>query len=104
MIVVTLELWPHGDKDQARHLGTATIANVIGGTAKEGNYEFVVVDHHADMSLVGVPEGSKFMLSKWGKPGEKWKAGKVMQFPRQRLGAWDLLYRVLKSAVGTRNF
>ena len=35
--------------------------------------------------------------------GPIWKQGAVKNFPRQKLGPWDLLYRALKDAVGDRN-
>jgi hypothetical protein len=38
MLVVKLELWPHGDKREARLLGQLIIANDCTGTAKVGNY------------------------------------------------------------------
>jgi bifunctional DNase/RNase len=35
--------------------------------------------------------------------GSKYKEGRVEGFPRQRLLAYDLLFRCLKTAVGHRN-
>lgn len=85
MIVVTVELWPHGDERRKRHLGTATIANDLSGTQDTGNYHV--------------------MLSKAGRPKETWRRGRVEAFPRlsRRLGVWDLLYRALRDSVGERN-
>lgn len=58
------------------------IAN-IGGTVARGNY---VV-----------------RLSIKGQPERIWKQGRVINFPRRKLGAYDLLYRALKDTVGERN-
>lgn len=82
MIVVTVELWPGGNKKLAEHLGTARIWNDCTGTKTMGNYQAV--------------------LSKRGMPDSTWKGGSVQGFPRKRLLAWDLLYRVLCDIVGGR--
>lgn len=43
-------------------------------------------------------------LSKRGaKVNEIWRCGKVKDFNRKRLGAWDLLYLALRATVGERN-
>jgi len=83
MIVVTVELWPLGDESLKRHLGIAVIANDATGTPTIGNYRVV--------------------FSKAGRPKAEWRRAAVSGFPRKRLGAWDLLYRCLKVAVGDRN-
>ena len=83
MIIVTVELAPGGDTSKKRHLGTAKIANDGSGSLTAGNYVFTV--------------------SKWGRPMEMLKGGRVEGFPRKRLGPWDLLYRALETVVGVRN-
>jgi hypothetical protein len=83
MIHVEITMWPGGDEDKAYNLGTMLIAN--DGLSDEpdfGNYGAV--------------------LSKRGGKG-LWKEAKVTSFPRKRLGPYDLLYRILKVAVGSRN-
>lgn len=82
MIVVTMELWPAGDFSRKQHLGTATISNDGTGTALRGHY--------------------KARFSKRGHPSVIWKSGVVKNFPRTRLGAWDLLDLALRSALGSR--
>ena len=42
MVYVRIELWPGGDRTQARLLQEATIINDGTGTADEGNYQIVV--------------------------------------------------------------
>ncbi len=82
MIVIRMELWPRGDRSRAKHLGTATIANV-GGSQSVGNY--------------------RAELSTRGNNPRPWRSGSVTGFPRLRLGAWDLLFRALQAIVGDRN-
>lgn len=83
MIRITVELLPHGDESRKRHLGTAEIVNDATGTAEAGNYTV--------------------RLSKWGRPSQTWKSGRVEGFDRARLGAWDLLcWGLLSCGIGER--
>ena len=82
MIVVTMELHPHGDKTKARPLGVIMIANDCTGDESLGNYE--VTASHA---------GHFF-----GKRKEPYKTGKVKGFPR-KWSPYKLLARALK-AIG----
>lgn len=81
MLVIKIELWPHGDPKFAKPLGVAHLWNDGSGEYENGNYQIEI--------------------KKTG--GGLWKKGAVRGFPRTRLGPWDLLYRALKSAVGKRN-
>ena len=81
--MVTIELWPHGQQAGKRVLGVAEIANLGTGTLESGNYEV--------------------RLLKWGEGRRVWKKGQVLNFPRQRLGPYDLLFRALLHTVGLRN-
>lgn len=83
MLRITIELLPHGDESQARHMGTAVIANDGTGTAEVGNY---------DVSL-----------STFDSPDKIWKRARVKGFRRKQLGPWDLLLLALVVAVGKRN-
>ena len=80
MIIVKIELHPGGDHSKAREIGRLKIAN-IGGTSARGNYAASLFD--AAKKLYRLVE--------------------VTNFPRNRLLAFDLLYRVLLAAVGDRN-
>jgi hypothetical protein len=83
MIHVEITMWPGGDEDKAYHLGTILIANdATSDNLNVGNYAAV--------------------LSKKGGNGV-WKEARVTGFPRKRLGPYDLLFRVLRAAVGNRN-
>lgn len=82
MLVVKIELWPHGDESRARVLGRAEIANDGSGTRTRGNY---VVRLFRDMTTQ-----------------TEWRSAIVTGFPRLRLGAFDLLFRALVNTVGNR--
>lgn len=86
MIYIRIEMWPGGDRANARVLGEATITNDGKGTEDAGNYNAV---------LFKSPEYAR-------EPGV-WKSGRVENFPRARLGPWDLLYRALRAMIGRRN-
>lgn len=83
MLVITIELWPQGDASRKEVLGVAEIANDGRGSAGLGSYNVT--------------------LYKWGKEKRFWKTGRVLDFPRLKLGPWDLLYRALSAVVGLRN-
>jgi hypothetical protein len=81
MIRVTVELVPFGIESRKRPPGTIVIANDATGSMTTGNYKFRMTT----------------------RDGSKYKEGRVEGFPRQRLLAYDLLFRCLKTAVGHRN-
>lgn len=80
MIRVTVELIPWG-VGKPQHLGTAEIFNDATGTTTRGNYGFRLFSRNKRL----------------------YKEGEVKDFPRKRLLAYDLLYRVLREAMGERN-
>lgn len=82
MLRVKIELWPGGQEANKRDMGTLTIANDGSGDQDMGNYAF--------------------SISKWENKGI-WKQGEVKGFNRIKFGAWDLLFRVLREALGFRN-
>lgn len=84
MIVVRIELWPHGNRYQARQLGTARISNDRSSRSRG-------IGHY------------KVELTRWGDSGTLWRAGRVEDFPRLRLGPWDLLLWALRATVGERS-
>lgn len=83
MLVVTIELWPGGDATLKQTLGTARIGNTGDGTPDIGEYRAAI--RHENMGA------------------RDWKRVKIAGFPRQKRNAWDLLFRVLRAAVGSRN-
>ena len=82
MIVVTVELWPGGDAERKKTLGTAHIINDGTGTVQRGNYDV--------------------RLFTWHTPPKVWKRGRVVGFDRLGRGPFDLLYLALRGIVGSR--
>lgn len=83
MIVCTIELWPLGDELQKESLGKVIIVNNGEGTLTHGDYNVIMLTRH--------------------NPPRVWRRGKIENFPRQRLGAYDLLLRALLCICKTRN-
>ncbi len=83
MLRITIELLPYGSEAHKKHLGTMEIANDGTGGLSTGNYNV--------------------RLSKRGQPKTLWKVGRVLGFPRKRLGAYDLMLRALAACIGSRN-
>jgi hypothetical protein len=83
VIRVTVELLPHGIEARKRHLGTMELWNTCEGNSTIANYEAT--------------------LSKWGRPAEVWRRGRIENFPRARLGPWDVILRLLVQIIGRRN-
>lgn len=83
MLRITIELVPHGDESKKKHLGTAIIVNDGTGGRDVGNYY------------------AKF--SHFDSPNKTWKCSTCEGFKRLKRGPWDLLYIMLKDAVGSRN-
>lgn len=86
MIRVTVELISAINPARSRVLGVAEIANDLSSDnlREVGNY--------------------KYRLSKWSpKLRETWKKGRVTGLSRTKRGSWDLLFMVLRDAVGKRN-
>lgn len=87
MIRVTVELVSAINPARSKVLGVAVISNDGEKTAVKparGNYNFALSMRAPFTNRV-------------------WKSGSIEEFPRKRLGGWDLLYRVLRAAVGERN-
>lgn len=80
MLRVTVELLPLGVESKRRTLGTVTIANDGSGSATSGNYDVKVLSSN----------------------GRMLRRGRVLRFPRKRLGATQLLLRALKAALGDK--
>ena len=75
MIVVKIELWPHGIESRARELGRMLIDNQ-GGTHTRGDYRVRVLR-----------KGSKDKVL---------RECKVDNYPRQSYNIWRLICRALK--------
>lgn len=83
MVVVKVEMWPHGLENKKYELGVAHISNV-GGDGDYGDY---------DVTL--------FKSATYAKPknaGLVYKKGAVLHFKRHR-GPWPLLMLAIQSAL-----
>lgn len=80
MVVIRVELWPRGREDLKTELGRAVIFNDASGDHVHGNYGYEFVHK-----------------------GRKFRSGVLTNFPRLRLNSFDLLFRALRDAVGSRN-
>ncbi len=94
MIYIKIAMWPGGDQTRERLLGEGTIANV-GGDASFGDYQCLLFKSPEYSKHPGDPARPKVSAI--------WKKGYTKRFPRSRLGPWDLLFRCLLTAVGSRN-
>lgn len=95
MIVVKIELWPGGLSGAARTLGEILIHNTGGGRSR-GNYEYII-------SKVGGFKAHTYDAMARCEVKNVLRRGKVEGFPRLRLYATDLLFRVLADAFLQRN-
>ncbi len=81
MVVVTIEIWPHGDQEKAKTLGVCVISNDRSGSAEFGNYN-VRLSH------------SGRYINREGA----WKTGKVKNHKRN-LSPYHLVYKALKACL-----
>lgn len=81
MLRVTIELVRFGNEADKHKLGVVEIANDASGNREIGNYNYRL----------------------YGEDGKIFKSGRVEDFPRLCLNAFDLLFRALKDAIGVRN-
>lgn len=91
MLVIKIELWPHGQEDQAQTLGLARIFNDGTGTRTIGNYVFEMFRRNAKF-----PTGDS-------RPQTVLKRGVVRGFPRLRESCWKLLFLGMASAFDRDN-
>jgi len=82
MIVMQVQMWPKGDKSKAYSLGTLTIA----------------LEDINDKGL----RAYSWSLTKFRDKG-RWKSGAIAGHNPRVRGPWDLIFRILREAVGRRN-
>lgn len=80
MLVIKVELWPHGDSERREEIAQMIIANDGTGTSSTGNYF-----------------GHTFRKGSAMKKENVIHSGTVKDYPRQRLHVWNLVARMLKS-------
>jgi hypothetical protein len=88
VIVVTIEMWPGGDKSRKHELGRTYVFNDAAGTASRGNYEVRVCRKGSfDADPREIVEGTGFT-----------RKGRVDNWPRKSYNIWRLVLRCLQSA------
>ena len=83
MIRVDIYLVPHGNETKARQIGKILIAN-------DGKSWYKGIGHYT------------YKIFQKGR-NAVWKSGNIVDFPRLKLGVYDLLFRVLRDALQERN-
>ena len=83
MLVISVELWPHGNRGQAEQLGSATIANTGTGTLELGDYE------------------GQFFLKRGQKLPLRYTSS-LRGFARQKGNVWELLGLMLQNREDVR--
>lgn len=81
MVVVRIEMWPGGKKENARPLAPAILVNDGTGTQTMGNYHAEFGTHRAGAAAPTPFRGST-----------------LKGYPRARLNVWFLLARLLAQA------
>lgn len=101
MLVIRIEMWPHGDRSRARELGIGMIANV-GGTHEKGNYDCVLLKSpEYSEGNANRPEAERITRP---RQEEIWRRSRVERFPRGKThGPWDLLFQALGAMLNGRN-
>ena len=79
MLVIKIELWPFGRKENAKTLFVGTVGNDLSGTSTSGNYNV--------------------RLYQKGSAKKIWKEGRVEGFPRSKKNAWYLILEALKACI-----
>lgn len=86
MLVIKIELWPHGIEANKQTIGLARIFNDGTGTRSVGNYVFEMFRRNAK-----VPTGES-------RPQSVLRRGTLKGFPRLRESCWKLLFMLMASA------
>jgi hypothetical protein len=83
VVVVKIELWPHGDSSKAKQIGQVNIAlETVTQTEEIGDYSVELL--HAGMY--------------WGRPGN-WKTGRLTGH-RRMLSPYHLVMRAIAACIG----
>lgn len=86
MIVVKVEMWPHGDEAKKREIGRTYIYNA-GGGLKRGNYEARVCRKgKTAYKLEDLRSGKGFT-----------RTGRVENYPRLSYNIWRLVIQALRA-------
>jgi len=88
MIVIRVDYWPDGDKEQSYELGRAYVANDGTGTTDRGNYNVAICRKGKAAIPHPVVNGGP----------QATREGRVEDYQRERLPMWRLVMRALASA------
>jgi hypothetical protein len=83
MLVIKIELWPHGDETKKELIGYASLVNDGTGTNQTGNYDFTIFKN----------KGKNKVTTK----------SRVTAFRRLWYGPWKLLYLSLQDVFEDKN-
>jgi hypothetical protein len=84
MLVIQVQMWPGGDKSKAYSMGTLTVALDPSTLATD------------------ITRGYTWRITRFKDKGT-WKSGRIDGHNPKTRGPWDLIFRILRSAVGVRN-
>lgn len=90
MLVVRIELWPHGEETKAREIGRTYIANVK-SNGKRADYKVAVC--RRGTTTCPWPHGSDLENKKRPEPV---RIGSVKNYPRTSYNVWRLVLRALR--------
>jgi hypothetical protein len=94
MVYVRIELWPGGDRTQARLLQEAIVINDGSGTVEEGNYQ-IIVGHSTTY------KGDGFADPCAPAPSEVWRRGRLLGFRRRTASPASLVAQALSLVLRT---
>jgi hypothetical protein len=95
MLVVKIEMWPHGRQEAAYEIGRTYIANDGTGDPGRGNYKVAVCRKGStEVPREIYPEGHEKAS---GKPAAA-RRGEVHDYPRAAYNVWRLIARSLLAA------
>jgi len=83
MVVVKIELWPHGDASKAKPIGQVNI------TLESAAFDETIGDYSVELLHAGIY---------WDRPGN-WKTGRVAGH-RRELSPYHLVMRAIAACIG----
>ena len=94
MLVVRVELHPHGDETRMKELARMIIANDGTGTFERGNYW--------GLAAKGIVKGERMISPAIMHPSRKMRRAEVKNYPRASKHVWNLVARMLTN-MGTND-
>lgn len=85
MLVIKIELWPHGAETEAKEIGRTYVTNDGTGTPRRGNYD-VHVCRKDNLRRPTHPDANAV------------REARVEDYPRQSYNVWQLVKKALANA------